>query len=37
LDGRLLADFRRQREQIEATMQKAKSATALAQRDAAIR
>lgn len=37
LDGRLLADFKRQREQIEATMQKAKSATAIAQRDAAIR
>jgi murein DD-endopeptidase MepM/ murein hydrolase activator NlpD len=37
LDGRLLADFKRQREQIDATMQKAKSATALAQRDAAIR
>jgi murein DD-endopeptidase MepM/ murein hydrolase activator NlpD len=37
LDGRLLADFRRQREQIEGTMDKAKSATALAQRDAAVR
>ncbi|MDP4024290.1 M23 family metallopeptidase [Methylobacterium sp. NEAU 140] len=37
LDGRLLADFRRQREQIDATMLKAKSATAMAQRDAAIR
>jgi len=37
LDGRLLADFKRQREQIEATMQKAKSATAIAQRDAATR
>ncbi len=37
LDGRLLADFRRQREQIEATMQKGKSATAMAQRDASIR
>lgn len=37
LDGRLLADFRRQREQIDATMQKSKTATALAQRDAAIR
>lgn len=37
LDGRLLADFRRQREQIEATMDKAKTATALAQRDAAVR
>ena len=37
LDGRLLAEFKRQREQIDATMQKSKSATALAQRDAAIR
>ena len=37
LDGRLLADFRRQKEQIEGTMDKAKSATALAQRDAAVR
>ncbi|MCJ2049314.1 M23 family metallopeptidase [Methylobacterium sp. J-070] len=37
LDGRLLADFRRQREQIDATMQKSKSATALAQRDAIVR
>lgn len=37
LDGRLLADFKRQREQIDATMQKSKSATALAQRDAAVR
>ncbi len=37
LDGRLLADFRRQREQIDATMQKSKSATALAQRDAVVR
>jgi len=37
LDGRLLADFKRQREQIEGTMAKAKTATALAQRDAAIR
>ena len=34
LDGRLLAEFKRQREQIEATMQKSKSATAMAQRDA---
>jgi murein DD-endopeptidase MepM/ murein hydrolase activator NlpD len=37
LDGRLLAEFRRQREQIDATLQKSKSATALAQRDAAVR
>ncbi len=37
LDGRLLADFKRQREQIEGTMAKAKTATALAQRDAAVR
>jgi murein DD-endopeptidase MepM/ murein hydrolase activator NlpD len=37
LDGRLLAEFKRQREQIDATMQKSKSATALAQRDAAVR
>jgi murein DD-endopeptidase MepM/ murein hydrolase activator NlpD len=37
LDGRLLAEFKRQREQIDANMQKSKSATALAQRDAAIR
>ncbi|MCJ2061331.1 M23 family metallopeptidase [Methylobacterium sp. J-088] len=37
LDGRLLAEFRRQREQIDATMQKSKSATALAQRDAIVR
>jgi len=37
LDGRLLADFKRQREQIDATMQKSKSATALAQRDAIVR
>jgi len=35
LDGRLLAEFRRQRDQIEATMQNAKTATAMAQRDAA--
>ncbi|PXW62015.1 M23 family metallopeptidase [Methylobacterium sp. B4] len=34
LDGRLLAEFRRQREQIDATMQKSKTATAMAQRDA---
>ncbi len=34
LDGRLLAEFKRQRDQIEATMQKSKSATAMAQRDA---
>ncbi|GJE60830.1 M23 family metallopeptidase [Methylobacterium trifolii] len=37
LDGRLLAEFKRQREQIDAVMQKSKSATAMAQRDAAIR
>ncbi|MGU3536227.1 M23 family metallopeptidase [Methylobacterium sp. A54F] len=37
LDGRMLAEFRRQREQIEGVMQKSKSATALAQRDAATR
>ena len=37
LDGRLLAEFKRQREQIDATMQLSKSATALAQRDAAVR
>ncbi|MDP4005159.1 M23 family metallopeptidase [Methylobacterium sp. NEAU K] len=37
LDGRLLAEFKRQREQIDATMLKSKSATALAQRDAAVR
>jgi len=37
LDGRLLAEFKRQREQIDITMQKSKSATALAQRDAAVR
>ncbi|MGU3662292.1 MULTISPECIES: M23 family metallopeptidase [unclassified Methylobacterium] len=37
LDGRLLAEFKRQREQIDATMQKSKSATAIAQRDAAVR
>ncbi len=34
LDGRLLAEFKRQRDQIEATMQKSKSATTMAQRDA---
>jgi murein DD-endopeptidase MepM/ murein hydrolase activator NlpD len=34
LDGRLLAEFKRQRDQIESTMQKSKSATAMAQRDA---
>lgn len=34
LDGRLLAEFKRQRDQIEATMQKSKTATAMAQRDA---
>ncbi|MCJ2124025.1 M23 family metallopeptidase [Methylobacterium sp. J-077] len=37
LDGRLLAEFKRQREQVDATMLKSKSATALAQRDAAVR
>lgn len=37
LDGRLLAEFRRQREQIDAVMQKSKSATAMAQRDAVVR
>ncbi|WP_375456185.1 M23 family metallopeptidase, partial [uncultured Methylobacterium sp.] len=37
LDGRLLAEFRRQREQIDAVMQTSKSATAMAQRDAAVR
>jgi murein DD-endopeptidase MepM/ murein hydrolase activator NlpD len=37
LDGRLLAEFRRQREQIDATMQKSKSATAMAQREAVTR
>jgi murein DD-endopeptidase MepM/ murein hydrolase activator NlpD len=37
LDGRLLAEFRRQREQIDATLLKSKSATALAQRDAVVR
>lgn len=34
LDGRLLAEFKRQRDQIEATMQKSKNATTMAQRDA---
>ncbi len=34
LDGRLLAEFKRQRDQIEATMQQSKTATAMAQRDA---
>ncbi len=34
LDGRLLAEFRRQRDQIETTMQKSKTATTMAQRDA---
>ncbi|HJE23799.1 MAG TPA: M23 family metallopeptidase [Methylorubrum populi] len=34
LDGRLLTEFKRQRDQIEATMQKSKTATAMAQRDA---
>ena len=34
LDGRMLAEFKRQRDQIEGVMQKSKSATALAQRDA---
>ncbi|TXN05597.1 MULTISPECIES: M23 family metallopeptidase [unclassified Methylobacterium] len=37
LDGRMLSEFKRQREQIDATMLKSKSATALAQRDAAVR
>jgi murein DD-endopeptidase MepM/ murein hydrolase activator NlpD len=37
LDGRLLAEFKRQREQIDTTMQKSKSATAIAQRDAVVR
>ena len=37
LDGRLLAEFKRQREVIEAEMQQSKSATAMAQRDAAVR
>ena len=34
LDGRLLAEFKRQRDQTETTMQKSKTATAMAQRDA---
>ena len=34
LDGRMLTEFKRQRDLTEATMQKAKSATAMAQRDA---
>ena len=34
LDGRLLAEFKRQRDVIDATMQKSKNATAMAQRDA---
>lgn len=34
LDGRLLTEFKRQRDQIETTMQKAKTATTMAQRDA---
>ena len=33
LDGRLLAEFRRQREQIDGVMQKARNGTAMAQRD----
>ena len=37
LDGRLLAEFKRQRDQIEAEMQKGKTATALAQRETAVR
>ncbi len=37
LDGRLLTEFKRQREVIEAEMQQSKSATAMAQRDAAVR
>ncbi|WP_375465904.1 M23 family metallopeptidase [uncultured Methylobacterium sp.] len=37
LDGRLLAEFKRQREQIDAVMQKSRTATAMAQRDAAVR
>ena len=37
LDGRMLTEFKRQREQIDAVMQKSKSATAMAQRDAAVR
>jgi murein DD-endopeptidase MepM/ murein hydrolase activator NlpD len=34
LDGRMLAEFSRQREQIDGVMQKSRSATARAQRDA---
>ena len=34
LDGRLLAEFKRQRDQTETTMQKSKTASAMAQRDA---
>ncbi|GJD82098.1 M23 family metallopeptidase [Methylobacterium gregans] len=37
LDGRLLAEFKRQRDQIEAEMLKGKTATALAQRETAVR
>lgn len=33
LDGRMLAEFRRQREQIDGVMQKSRTATAMAQRD----
>lgn len=33
LDGRLLAEFRRQRDQIDGVMQKARNGTAMAQRD----
>jgi hypothetical protein len=33
LDGRMLAEFSRQREQIDGVMQKSRSATAMAQRD----
>ncbi|MDB5647697.1 MAG: peptidase [Methylobacterium sp.] len=33
LDGRMLAEFTRQREQIEGTMQKSRTASAMAQRD----
>lgn len=33
LDGRMLAEFKRQREQIEGVMQKSRSATAVAQRE----
>ncbi|WP_348645285.1 M23 family metallopeptidase [Methylobacterium sp. BTF04] len=34
LDGRMLAEFNRQREQIDGTMQKSRNATTMAQRDA---